>query len=103
MQYSVSPRCTLSSLGPKPSENVMHAHAVPARQQEVAQLVNEHEHAEHEQKRKQRGHGLSLPQTFDSNSRASFGGMLPGPGVDAPDLGERRRRLRRVRIHRLLR
>ena len=56
MQYSVSPRWTLRIFGPKPSENVMHAHAVPAREQEVAQLVDEHEHAEHEQKSKKRGH-----------------------------------------------
>jgi hypothetical protein len=37
-----------------------HAHAVPAGEQEVAKLVNEHEHAEHEQKCKKRRQSLSL-------------------------------------------
>ena len=35
-----------------------HAHAVPAREQEVAELVDEDEHAENEQERKKRGHSL---------------------------------------------
>ena len=53
MQYSVSPRVNLRSFGPKPSENVQDADAVPARHEEMPELVHEDEHAEDEQKREQ--------------------------------------------------
>ena len=50
MQYSVSPRVKLRSLGPKPSENVSTRTPMPARHQEVPELVHEDQHAQHENK-----------------------------------------------------
>ena len=43
-----------------------HPHAVPAGDQEVTELVHEHEHAQHEQKRKSGNHGTSVP--YDDGS-----------------------------------
>ena len=40
----------LQDLWPEAQRESNHAHAIPAREQEVAELVDEHEHAEHEQK-----------------------------------------------------
>ena len=56
MQYSVSPRVNVSSFGPKPSENVSTRTPMRRAMQEMAELVDENQHAEDEKKGKNAGH-----------------------------------------------
>ena len=80
-----------------------HADAVPARPAGNGQLVDEHEHAEHEQ-RTPVAWSQSEPLTFNSNSRASSARASRAQRVDAaghpPSVAAGSGR---VRVHRLLR
>ena len=56
----MSPRVNLNSLGPNPSEKIEDADTVPPRQQEMPELVHEHEDAEHEDEGQDVGHVVVL-------------------------------------------
>ena len=60
-QYSVSPRWTFRIFGPEAERKRQHTNAEPARRQEMPELVNEDEHAQHEQESKKRSHGPEYP------------------------------------------
>ena len=50
----------LEQLGPEAQRKHQHADAVPARHQEMSQLVHENQHTEDEPKCEKRGHGITL-------------------------------------------
>ena len=88
----------LQQLRPEAERERHHAHAVPAREQEVAQLVDEHEHAEHEEERKVTS---STQVLSNSNSRASSAACIRAHASTRRTSWQRGGRLGRVRIHRL--
>ena len=95
MQYSVSPRCTFSSFGPKPSEKVITR--TPFQRQS--------------RKWPSSWMNTSTPSTNRNASNVVIASLIlalaparpraAGPRIDPADVLERGRRFRGVRVHRL--
>ena len=101
MQYSVSPRWNPTSRGPKPERKLEHPDADPPRHQEMAELVDEDQHAEHEHERRNVWMVVSTVPSAPSISNPSARRLRPAfahaPRAHASSrahLGQRRRHRR---------
>ncbi len=103
MQYSVSPRWTLRIFGPNPSENV-----ITRTPFQRASRKWPSSWMKTSTPRTNRNDQLNVSSCRDNRQlliltlSGQLGRVHPGPRVDPPHLGQRRRRLGRMRVHRLL-
>ena len=103
MPYSVSPRRKLKMVGIEAELKLQHADADALRGEKMPELVHEHEHAEHEDKR-QKSCQCPNQQTSDLQFYPAGDSQrtLARPSVDRADRCKRRHLSRPMRVHRLL-